>query len=341
MAGQLGISLNGLRLSLDCDGGEISYVSHAHSDHWSGSSKRVISSEETLALIGKKERVETPKEIKLFNAGHILGSTQLRAELDGSSFVYTGDIKLKDGLTTKGADILECDTLMIEGTYGSPEFVFPQKEETYSSMKKWVGENKENIIVFGGYSTGKAQELIAFLNKYCGIAPVVSERIERVCSIYNKFGIHLDRIPAGTEEAKEHMCSPFVAVVPHHLVCPSLSTGLTEIYGRKTVTALATGWGMRREYQVDEVFPLSDHADFSELLLYIERASPKEIICVHGNKTRFAKELNKLGYNAHGLETPSLQQKNTENPVRSPFLMKQPQTTLLSAASFQDNKVLL
>lgn len=305
MAGQFCISLNGLSVSLDSAGGDQSYISHAHSDHWSRSAKRVISSDETLALIGGKEKAETPEGMALFNAGHILGSTQLYAELDGGSFVYTGDIKLKGGLTTKGADVRECDTLVIEGTYGSQGFIFPPREDTYSSMEKWVKENNESIIVFGGYPIGKAQELILFLNKYCGIAPVVSEKIEKVCSIYDSFGIHLDRIQAGTDEAKESMRSSFVAVIPHRLVCPSLSTGLGEIYRRKTLTALATGWGVRYRYPVDRVFPLSDHADFNELLLYIERANPKEIICFHGNNKRFAKELNKRGYNAREYDPSS------------------------------------
>jgi len=342
MADRFGISLNGLHISLDSDGGDNSYVSHAHSDHWSHSSRRIISSDETLALIGGREKAEMPKGMTLFNAGHILGSTQLGAELDGGSFVYTGDIKLKDGLTTNGADVRECDLLMIEGTYGSPEFLFPPREETYSSMEKWVKENSESIIVFGGYSVGKAQELILFLNRHCGMTPVVSERIERVCSVYDQFGVRLDRIPAGTEEARELMRSPFAAVIPHHLVCPSLSTGLSEIYGRKTMTALATGWGVRHKYPVDAVFPLSDHADFNELLLYIERASPKEIICVHGNKKKFAKELIKRGYNARGWDS-SFQPNTAENHVRGLFAKKSAsfQATLLPAGPFQSDKVLL
>src|SRR4030065_373942 len=52
--------------------------------------------------------------------------------------------------------------------------------------------------------------------------------------------------------------------------------------------AFLSGWGMdngaKYSYNVDEVFPLSDHADFKELLEYVKESNPEKIYVVHGFK---------------------------------------------------------
>jgi putative mRNA 3-end processing factor len=49
---------------------------------------------------------------------------------------------------------------------------------------------------------------------------------------------------------------------------------------------------------IDKGFLLSDHADFNDILNYIEQAEPKQIYCAHGNEYLLSKELRKRGYNA-------------------------------------------
>jgi Cft2 family RNA processing exonuclease len=48
---------------------------------------------------------------------------------------------------------------------------------------------------------------------------------------------------------------------------------------------------------VDAAIPLSDHADFQELLSLVRRASPKKVYTVHGFP-EFAAHLRLLGYDA-------------------------------------------
>jgi glyoxylase-like metal-dependent hydrolase (beta-lactamase superfamily II) len=77
--GKMNLRLNGLSLSLDH--GQLSdcYISHAHSDHSSAArrkGRRLLASEETLALLGREgsERVRSDSvELRLTGAGHILG----------------------------------------------------------------------------------------------------------------------------------------------------------------------------------------------------------------------------------------------------------------------------
>ena len=303
--GGMNIRLDGFALALDHGGRENCYISHAHADH-SGAAKmknkKLLASEETLALLGKEGRQKVNYDgisLRFLRAGHVLGSTQLVVE-DGAygKFVYTGDFKVGDGLTIKGAEAEECDMLLIEGTYGSPSMNFPPREEVREKIAKWViKENKLNTVLLGGYSTGKAQELIALLNQHA-IVPLVHPRIEQVCKIYERFGIHLERIAMDSEEGNELKKSNFVGVMPFHLVNRELAYEFSRTSGRGVATALATGWANTFHYEADEVFPLSDHADFKEIIDYCGRSGAKKIYCCLGDEEYMAKALRKEGFNA-------------------------------------------
>ncbi|MEY3895159.1 MAG: hypothetical protein RLZZ214_678, partial [Verrucomicrobiota bacterium] len=67
-------------------------------------------------------------------------------------------------------------------------------------------------------------------------------------------------------------------------------------------TAMLTGWalqpGSKYRYRVDEVIPLSDHADHPGLLECLKRVRPKKILTVHGYAKEFAAELRGKGMDA-------------------------------------------
>ena len=48
---------------------------------------------------------------------------------------------------------------------------------------------------------------------------------------------------------------------------------------------------------VDEVMPYSDHADYYELIEFVEKVSPKEIYCTHGFE-QFVTILRNKGFEA-------------------------------------------
>lgn len=309
----LNLEVGNLNISLDGCGREDCFVSHAHSDHSAAirKNKRILASDETLALAGCKGAMK-PKldgvKLKLLNSGHILGSRQLMVEHDGERFVYTGDFKLHDSLTLKGAEVEQCDVLVMESTYGSPEMVFPEREFVYSSIGRWVENSLRSgvIVVLGGYPIGKAQELVKLLNEYAGIAPVVESSVEKACKVYEQFGLKLDRIPVRTEEAEEVMKGSFVAVTPPAVATRKFCRSIGGIYGRKVVCAIATGWALRYACPSDRAFPLSDHADFNQLIEYVERSQPKNIYCAHGETIRLASELRKRGYDAKAINAAQM-----------------------------------
>ncbi len=73
---------------------------------------------------------------------------------------------------------------------------------------------------------------------------------------------------------------------------------------RKRV-AMISGWAVEPNaiyrYQVDAAFPLSDHADYTDLLRYVELVRPKRVLTLHGFAAQFARDLRDRGVEAWAL----------------------------------------
>ena len=61
--------------------------------------------------------------------------------------------------------------------------------------------------------------------------------------------------------------------------------------------------GAKYRLGVDHAIPLSDHADYDELIAAIDRVAPRAIYCTHGPES-FVDRLLDLGYNAYVLGKP-------------------------------------
>ena len=77
-------------------------------------------------------------------------------------------------------------------------------------------------------------------------------------------------------------------------------------------TIMLTGWALSKSapymYKgVDLVLPLSDHADYDELVRLVRESGASRVITMHGAK-KFARILREMGFNAeHLAQHPSLQ----------------------------------
>ena len=294
------LDVNGIRIALDDASSDVCFVSHAHSDHTEafGKKRSIIASDETFLLMGREPAPHPAASVSLHPAGHMLGARQIRAETASGNFVYTGDFSLHSSFTAPAAEILQCDTLMIDSTYCLPQMRFPKREKVLSDMRKFVAENSGSIIVFGAYVRGKSQELAAFLNSECGIAPVVNANAAKMCEAYGRCGMKLDYIAAGTPEAEEAMRHPFVAIMPSGTVNFTFGSSLSEAFGREVKTAVATGWAALSRFPVDAAFPLSDHADFMDTMRYIYGSGAKKVICANSGTERAAAYLRSIGIDA-------------------------------------------
>src|SRR4029079_8152420 len=69
--------------------------------------------------------------------------------------------------------------------------------------------------------------------------------------------------------------------------------------------AMISGWAVEPNaiyrYQVDAAFPLSDHADYDDLLRYVELVQPERVLTLHGFAAEFARDLRDRGVEAWAL----------------------------------------
>ena len=163
------------RIALDAPGTH-AFVSHAHLDHYRSLKKAelVLSSPETMDLLvarGKavpskfvqnhQSQGEHATDVRLLNAGHVLGSRMLHAENTqmGQSVLYTGDFLSQDSLTQKAAQPQDCDILLMECTYGLPQYEFQERTVVYDQIGQWATAELAagRIAVIGAYSLGKSQ----------------------------------------------------------------------------------------------------------------------------------------------------------------------------------------
>jgi len=292
----------------------LSLISHAHSDHGKiGNAEQHMMSAATKALLHMKiknrkgiltpefnEKIEFENSrISLHDSGHILGSAQFLIESSGQTTAFTNDFKLQGSIIQKGAEILKADTLVIESTFGMPEYAFPGRNEVYAQMASWVKQNlrDKKFIVLFGYALGKAQELTKFANEFCGISPIVHEKIYENNKIYEKFGTKL-----GNYSMLDHNLSEGeMLIMPAHMLSNDLLQIIAEYSKRPVASCVASGW-LFRNYPHSKVFPLSDHADFLQLMHYIRQAEPKTVLTTHGFEREFANYIRrKLRINARAL----------------------------------------
>jgi putative mRNA 3-end processing factor len=281
-------------------------ISHAHSDHIRNHGVGVHVTQATAELgnlkgINKMEYGKSARwnefELSAHDAGHILGSAQFRVYDGKESVVYTGDFKLQESLLFNGGEIVDADTLILESTFGTPEFRFPPREEVYSNMENWVKSNYENgrIVVLGGYRMGKAQELTKLVSESCGITPIVHPSIDNVNWIYESYQTKLGEWVSGESEEASGMMrdGSFVFITAPHRISHSLLEAMRVQFGRKVVSAVATGWAMLpfTRNGADRMFPLSDHADYPQLMEYVEESNPKRVLTHHGYAEELARRI--------------------------------------------------
>ncbi|MBI5223711.1 hypothetical protein HY990_04790 [Candidatus Micrarchaeota archaeon] len=282
------VSCGDFTVSLDNSKGDVAFLSHAHSDHLFGTTRvrHFLSSDATRDLAGISRDVSSFSNLRMIDAGHILGARQLVIESDGKKTIYSGDFSTSPNIFDLKAQIEECDHLIMEATYGDPVYSLPDQSQVADDLMRWLkSASSSSICVLGGYDLGKAQELIKLAN-LCGIVPLVNEKAESFCQVYAKHGIKLDRILIGTTEAEEAMSRDFVAVVPMRLANRRFCSNLSRAFGRSVKCAVATGWATGSSFSSDASFPLSDHADFDDLVEYVCATGAKsvEFFCGDGSK---------------------------------------------------------
>lgn len=278
------------------------FVSHAHSDHIARH-EYVLCTAPTAALMEHRLGKRTVHVMELgepiswagvtltaLPAGHCLGAAMLHVEADGQTLLYTGDFKLSPSATATAAEPARAEILIMESTFGTPNYRMPPQEEVLARLRDLLQRILESgaVPVIEAYALGKGQEITRRLHDM-GYAVVQHPHVWAVSRIYESFGVTLGRYRRwdGTVEPGE------VVVVPPRC--------RPEMPRRRQVRVAVTGWAVdpaaKYRLGVDHALPLSDHADYDELLEMVERVSPRVVYCTHGSE-EFVNRLQELGWDA-------------------------------------------
>jgi len=310
-----GIRISGSEFYIDAKKkAPLSFVSHSHSDHVRRH-EQMIATPATISMIKQRHRKVNaiPLDyhqkyqfddftIELVPSGHMLGCAQIFVERDGLKLIYTGDFKPGKNQTADPLEVRQADILIMESTFGAPQFVFPKEWEIIERLTKFIDKCFQSGIVpvVMGYAMGKSQEalkILGDLDYQISIHPSIAQ----VVAIYEQHGIEFKnyQIYHG-EDLRER-----VLLIPPHL---ARSHSVAKIWQTKKL--ILTGWAVQPEakyrYHADEALALSDHADFNQLIEFVHQVQPEKVFITHGYDS-FVYYLRKEGFKAELLdETPQL-----------------------------------
>jgi len=292
------------------DAKRFAFVSHAHSDHIAPH-QEVIVSERTARLMQVRlpgSRIEHTLpfgerrsirgiDVMLIPAGHIFGSAQCLVFAGEDTLLYTGDFKLRAGRSAEQAEWRHADTLVMETTFGLPRYRFPPTKEVIDRIVAFCSETIDagEVPVLLGYSLGKAQEILCAIEG-AGLTPMLHGAVYRMTRIYEQLGQSFCKYVRYNRNE----------VAGKVLICPPSAnrSQMLEKIPRKRV-AVISGWAVDPHavyrYRVDAAFPLSDHADYDDLLRYVQLVQPRRVLTLHGFPAAFASDLRARGVEAWAL----------------------------------------
>jgi putative mRNA 3-end processing factor len=289
-------------------------VTHAHADHLVGLKRSLRNCEKVLMTAATRDLIEVingslalaegpvetldygetiqygDERVTLVKAEHILGAAQVLVEdAEGTRLAYTGDFRLD------GTPVLDCNTLVVEATYGNPScrrpFKLNVKELLVSMVEKKLRDGA--VYVFGFY--GKLQEVMQILHSADVNVPfVMPERVFHVSQVCERHGMQLGCLTQSTtKEGRELLDENLPCVAFYHMN----SRGNV---GLNNSRICVSGWEFhspcRQIGYREHLVALSDHSDFDDLIEYVRRSKPKHVITdnyrVSYGET-LAKEINK------------------------------------------------
>lgn len=295
---------------------DFAVISHAHSDHIARHRRAALTPGTELLLgdylrraecvpLEYGEPLETPDyAITLHSAGHCLGSAQtlVTRRSDGHRLLYTGDLRVQPSPINQPLEAVPCDTLVIESTYGKPEYVFPPQEETVANavrvIREWLRQGVLPVAL--GWRLGKAQEALYHLLA-AGFRVACAAEIYAVARQYEDAGVRFPgdyRSYDGSSVADGEVLLFAPGRKSREYIAAHRPDQRPVRYLEMTGWAAGKGkrpWGGGRPG--DASLPYSDHADFNDLTAYVAAVNPRRVFTVFGFPD-LAERLRQTGYAA-------------------------------------------
>ena len=242
--------------------------------------------------------------VSLHSAGHVLGSAQVRIEVDGEVWVASGDYKRQPDPTCAPFEVQACDTFITEATFGLPIYRWPDTAEVAAQIIAWRKEcaaRGEAAIVYC-YALGKAQRVLAEVAALSDQTVWLHGAMQAGLDIYRDAGVALGNtaMVAGAEPGFD-FAGQLVLAPPSAAGSPWLRRF------KRAQQGFASGWmqlrGNRRRRNYDRGFVVSDHADWPALLRTVRETGARRVIATHGNTDALIRTLNEQGIAADAFAT--------------------------------------
>ncbi len=281
---------------------ERAIITHAHTDHARRGCRHYIGSRSGApilkARLGGNIRLQTLEfgaaaqlgevSVSLHPAGHVLGSAQVRVEAGGQVWVVTGDFKRDADPSCEPFELVGCDTLITEATFGLPEYRWQPAAQVVEAIHEWWTGAPQRASVLFCYAFGKTQRVLAELARFTDRPVYLHADAARITDLYRAAGISmvatvsLASVPKGRPLRGELIIAP-------------PSTRETRWMRRlgDAQTGFVSGWMQRgaagRPY--DRGFALSDHADWPQLVATVRESGARTVYVTHGESETLARHL--------------------------------------------------
>jgi putative mRNA 3-end processing factor len=291
-------------------------ITHGHADHARSGHGAVLATPDTIAIMktrygedcaGSFQPLEfgVPLDIDdvrvtLYPAGHILGSAQVLMEHAGQRIVVTGDYKRLPDRTAQEFELVKCDLLVTEATFGLPVFQHPDPKDEIARLLRLAAAHPERAYVIGCYALGKAQRVISLLREAGYDRPIyLHGAMIRLCALYEELGIPLGPLVHSLEVPKAELAGQIVIAPP---------SAIKDRWSRRLpdpVLAVASGWmsvkQRARQSGVELPLVISDHADWNELRQTIADTEASKVWVTHGREDALVYWCHQQGLEAEPL----------------------------------------
>lgn len=292
-------------------------LTHAHGDHARAGSALYFAESSSAGVLRRRLGDDVPlvtkpygetfelgdARISFHSAGHVLGSAQIRVQVDTTTWVVTGDYKRAPDPTCAPFESVPCDVLISEATFALPCYRWPATARVIEEIWRWWQMNRElgRASVLFCYAFGKAQRVLAELMTHTDETVYLHGAVQPLVEEYRHAGVPM--LPTRlVERGKKAEFRGALVIAP-----PSAAgTPWMRRFGEAS-TGFCSGWmrirGARRRRGYDRGFVLSDHADWPALLATIRESGARKVLLTHGYSDALVRYLQEQGLDATALRT--------------------------------------
>jgi putative mRNA 3-end processing factor len=248
----------------------------------------------------------------------VAGSAQIRVDDGNEVWVVTGDFKRDPDPSCEPFEVVPCDVLITEATFGLPVYRWPSGRVVAEDLLDWWASAPDRASLCFAYAFGKTQRLLAELARLPEAQALAEQRgiylhgaATALTTAYREAGY--DLLP--TRSIADAPSADFAGA----LVLAPPSAHRSPWMRRFTApqTAFASGWmqirGARRRRGYERGFVLSDHADWNGLVRTADDSGAKRVLVTHGQESALARYLDgRNGVQARPLSAGSHREEDGE-----------------------------